>query len=96
MNNYLARKSKIDFLKGLIKRERSLSELRIPVINVFHYNPEKNTYYSSKLKKTYTETEFEVYRQTRRGKYGKYITDIIIHHTIIDGVDTAKKIQDLE
>lgn len=83
-------------MKGLIDGSNTLSELLPPpVINIFHYNPEKKTYYSHKLNKTFTEEEFEE-RRKKRKNYGDYISDIIIHHTIIDGIDTAKKIQDLE
>lgn len=95
INNRFDRKAKIAFLKGLIKGERNLWEIaELPPPNVFHYNPEDKTYYSRKLDKTFTEEEFEK-RRKKRKNYGDYITDIIIHHIIIDGVDTAKKIRGL-
>jgi len=96
MNNHLSRKAKIAFLKGLIKGEHNSWEIAdLPPPNIFHYNPEDRTYYSRKLDKTFTEEEFEE-RGKRRKNYGDCISDIIIHHTIIDGIDTAKKIRGLE
>ena len=83
MNNHFGRKAKIEFLKGLIKGQRNLWELTtVPAPNIFHYNPEEKTYYSHKLKKSFTEKEFEE-RRKKRKRYSGYITDIIIHHTII-------------
>jgi hypothetical protein len=87
------RKSKVAFLKGLVKGERSISELASKQIriNVWLYDNEKKTYYCKMLKKEFTEKEYDKYQKRREKKYKNHISDIMIHRTIVANTDVQKR-----
>lgn len=85
MLNFNSRKDKIDFLKGIIKGSNDISELiSPPEMNLFHFDAKRKTYYCKKMEREFTEEEFEKYYEKRKKKYKNYISEIIIHRTIVE------------
>jgi hypothetical protein len=87
--NFNSRKDKIDFLKGVIKGSNNVSELLSPPeMNVFYFDAKRKTYYCKKMEREFTEEEFAEYYKKRKKKYKDYVTEIIIHRTIIENSGT--------